>query len=754
MQKKRIVLVSILSFFFALNLFAQENFEECTVGVASGIATVDGRPLLWKNRDTNSLNNEVNYFTDGRFKYLALISAGYPEDAWAGVNEMGFCIMNSASNDLPGIEEDVRENGSLMKEALKNCVTVDDFEAMLQRTNATGRSTKANFGSIDAFGGCAFFETGQNSYTKFDANDPEIAPLGYIVRSNFAMTGGGSGGKVRFIRGDQLWKDAVIRKKLDYKFILRTVSRDLTDENGKPYPIPVHGKIGDNPRGTINTYATINRASTASTAVFHGVKMDENPSLTTFWVMLGEPIFSIAIPNWVIAESVAPELDGEKYSPFCTSVLEIKRANYYDYGNKRQFLITENLNKIWDLTFPTEDQIFKQTDETLTKWRVNYPKSIEVLQFHTSMASHAMQAIEKVKTTFVTTTSLIKVGVYADFGATDKCVRETLVALRIDPHIDAIKIYGSDVADHILDNLNAVIFPGGSGSREAASLGDMGRDNVKKFVQNGGAYIGICAGAYLGSDHPDYDWCLRLADAHVLDREHYARGGSLVKVKLTGEGEKFLPEYNKKDFLLSYYNNGPLLTPGKNAELEDYETLAVFESDVHLQNNSPAGVMPGSTFLLRGSYGKGKVVLCSGHPESTPGARWMIPRFVRWATQQKMIDYLSSVVKPDRFRDEILFEKNWTDRESELLKKLVSNDKTEKMTAMKALADMGSRDFFEWLPGQLRDNDLAIRKLTAELILTSDYLLATEDLEIALISEQDEEVKNMIQKAIDELKLK
>ncbi len=75
-----------------------------------------------------------------------------------------------------------------MKRALETCKTVADFEALLEATNATGRSTTANYGVIDALGGAAMFETGPNTFSKFDANDETIAPKGYIVRSNFATT--------------------------------------------------------------------------------------------------------------------------------------------------------------------------------------------------------------------------------------------------------------------------------------------------------------------------------------------------------------------------------------------------------------------------------------------------------------------------------------------------------------------------------------------------------------------------------------
>lgn len=752
-MRKYFILTFIFLSLIITNSFAQEKYEECTVGVASGKATVDGRPLLWKNRDTHVLNNEINYFSDGRFNYLALVSAGQLNLAWAGVNEMGFCIMNSASKDLKGDSKNGLGNGAFMKEALKSCTSVKEFEEMLEQTNADGRTTNANFGVIDAFGGAAIFETGNYSYTRFDATNPKVAPDGYIVRSNFAVTGGGDGGKIRYIRGQELWKRAVAQKQLSHKHILRTIVRDMADENGVQYSIPLQEKIAGNPGLTINTYATINRPSTASVAVFHGVKDGEHPSLTTFWAVLGEPIFSVAVPCWIISDLVAPELDGEKHSPLCTSVLKIKQSNYFNYGRKKRFLKTNSLKEIWKVTYPVEDRIFWQTDKVLAQWRKSYPTANVVSEFHKKMAFRAMNAIQKVENDLIVPIDSIRVAVFADFGASGICVQEALAALEIDPEIVPRKISGVEIAQGELKKLDVILFPGGSGSRQSNSLGDVGRKKVIDFVEHGGGFVGICAGAYLGSDHPDYDWCLHLADAHVVDREHYARGEGLVKVKLTSKGKKLLTEFNGKENFFSFYHDGPLLAPGNNPDIEDYETLALFESDIHLENDAPAGVMPGSTFLLRAARGNGKVVLCAGHPESTPGIRWLVPEAARWTTQQETIDYLPAFLKTNKFLTEILFDKDWLKQESILLKKLVAKNKGEKLSAMKKLSEMGSRKFPRWLTGQLRDEDPRVRKLTTEMLLDLDCLPAYSDLKQALADEKNAEVKQLMEKVMYELQL-
>jgi hypothetical protein len=113
----------------------------CTTAVVSGRVTADGRPLLWKNRDYSQVHNEVVYFrSDGaNFSFVAVVNAGGSRSVYMGVNAAGFCIENSLSNDAPGKSETGPGNGQLMKQALARCATVDDFEALLAETNASGR---------------------------------------------------------------------------------------------------------------------------------------------------------------------------------------------------------------------------------------------------------------------------------------------------------------------------------------------------------------------------------------------------------------------------------------------------------------------------------------------------------------------------------------------------------------------------------------------------------------------------------------
>ena len=75
----------------------------CTSAIISGSLTADGRPILWKHRDTSDLNNKVERIdAAGKIPYVALFNSSDKEckEAWMGMNDAGFAIMNTASYNL------------------------------------------------------------------------------------------------------------------------------------------------------------------------------------------------------------------------------------------------------------------------------------------------------------------------------------------------------------------------------------------------------------------------------------------------------------------------------------------------------------------------------------------------------------------------------------------------------------------------------------------------------------------------------
>ena len=83
--------------------------EACTTAVISGKFTADGRPLLFKQRDTHDPNNKFESFTDGKYPYVAVVSTrdSGKKGVFGGHNSAGFAIINSASYNLnPGLDGD------------------------------------------------------------------------------------------------------------------------------------------------------------------------------------------------------------------------------------------------------------------------------------------------------------------------------------------------------------------------------------------------------------------------------------------------------------------------------------------------------------------------------------------------------------------------------------------------------------------------------------------------------------------------
>ncbi|UCE07045.1 MAG: T9SS type A sorting domain-containing protein [bacterium] len=400
-----LILLSGIQFTFAQTEWNEQVREECTIGVASGRATSDGRPLLWKTRDNSSApNNEVYYNTSSRYKFISVITAG-GTSAWMGVNEKGFAILNSLSSDLPGGSSGL-DNGSLMRYALGICVTVADFEHLLDNTNVTGRYTRANFGVIDTTGEAAIFETSGNQYWKFDANNNIQAPNGYLLRTNFAINGGGNSGIERYKRTSSLIADFYAGDSLNYQSIIRFQMRDFSDSNSNPVSVPFpYQWQSDRPFGYIYCYLSICRSTSVSAAVIQGVLQAESAKLSTMWTILGQPASAIAVPYWPVGNTPS-EADGNSTAPLCDIAKQIK-SHLFDYDENSHYIDSYKLrdgngNGLWARIFPVEDSILTATEHMLNQWRTNTPAVKDMLTVESELARYALSSLQKAYDELVT----------------------------------------------------------------------------------------------------------------------------------------------------------------------------------------------------------------------------------------------------------------------------------------------------------------------------------------------------------------
>lgn len=358
----------------------------CTSAVVSGKVTPDGRPLLWKHRDTGALQNSVKYFSGEKYSFIAVVNSSEdnPTDVWIGTNSAGFSVMNTQSYNLVEVKDDEERgeaNGRVMRRALEVCATVDDFKVFLD-TLAKPSLIEANFGVIDAQGGAAMFEVDYEKYVMFDANDAKDAPCGYIARSNFSFTGkvNVGAGYVRYMQEDKLLMPASAMKRITPAWIFSELSRSFAN--------PILGidlKQGDFnlPKGTgwFVEQDFISRHESASSVVIQGVKKGENPDLVTMWTALGYPPVSVALPLWVkgadrkLPALVQTEKDtaASGMSRRTTVLLDKVYAYNQGMGTNRYFNweLLYNLDKTgyMQLLAPVEKKVFQMTEPLMEEWR-------------------------------------------------------------------------------------------------------------------------------------------------------------------------------------------------------------------------------------------------------------------------------------------------------------------------------------------------------------------------------------------------
>jgi len=376
---------------------------ECTVGLASGRATSDGRPMIWKTRDAGAIHNEVVWVGDREIPYVAVVTAGH-SSVWMGINREGFAILNSLSSDLPGGESGPG-NGGVMEHALGACATVAEFEDYLERTNRSGRRTRANFAVLDASGAVALFETSGDSFWKYDANDPEVAPYGYLVKTNFAYHGGGEGGIERFHRTSRLVPGYHAAGELNPRSILQDQMRDFSRPTGEPLPVPFEERWEpDKPVGYIHVDKSICRTTSVSAAVMQGVRGGEPSELSTLWAMLGQPAASITIPYWPVGPT-PPEADGPETAPLCDVSRKIRGMLFDLPGEEnRHFLDTRKLRDgrgggVWSITLAAEDSILTAAGELLEEWRRHPPTTDEILQVEERFTDYALGILQNAYST-------------------------------------------------------------------------------------------------------------------------------------------------------------------------------------------------------------------------------------------------------------------------------------------------------------------------------------------------------------------
>jgi len=386
---KNISNVITLVLFFTLSILP------CTTAVVSGKATDDGRPLLLKNRDADALQNKLVYFFDGKYKFIGLVNSEDKDnkEVWCGFNSTGFGIMNSASYNLKMNDTTKLSDleGRIMKMALESCATLEDFEKMLNEMDKP-LGVEANFGVIDANGGAAYYEVDNFKFIKYDANDPAVAPNGYLIRTNFSLSGEDNKGYgyIRYETASELFASKYEKGKISFEFLINDVPRCLVHSFTKTdLTKSLPGNNKDNNYVYFRDY--IPRSSTSAAIVVQGIKRGESVSLTTMWTILGFPLTSVVIPVWLLDDGSIPKIlqaDETGNAPLCNIALQLKNKVFsaQNDASENYLNLSALMNKknsgVRQKLIPIEEQVIEKAKNILTDFRKNGIKYSEAKEFY------------------------------------------------------------------------------------------------------------------------------------------------------------------------------------------------------------------------------------------------------------------------------------------------------------------------------------------------------------------------------------
>jgi hypothetical protein len=381
--------------------------DACTSFIISGKYTPDGRPVLYKNRDTDNMNNSLAWFNDGRYDYIGLVNGDSTWDkmVWGGYNNVGFAIINTAAyNNNSGDTTKLSDmEGVLMKMALQYCRTLSDFETLLD-TISKPLGVDANFGVIDACGGAAYYETGNFRFVKYDVNDPKVAPDGFLVRTNHSMSGDFEKGlgHVRYNTAEAALMKAIKDHRIAPEDLLNSISRNLS-HSLTGVDLAKHEPAGDKSEYMF-FIDFIPRRITSAVVMFVGAKNEKDIPNSVMWTVLGFPLTSIAVPVWISAGKKLPvslTMKDDLHAPLCDQALMLKEKcfplkldggqNYIDLNA----VINRKHTGIMQILAPAEKTIFEKAGELARGLENGSKTKTDIIGFYNWIDTYAEESFRK-----------------------------------------------------------------------------------------------------------------------------------------------------------------------------------------------------------------------------------------------------------------------------------------------------------------------------------------------------------------------
>lgn len=230
----------------------------------------------------------------------------------------------------------------------------------------------------------------------------------------------------------------------------------------------------------------------------------------------------------------------------------------------------------------------------------------------------------------------VKVAIYAGPGAGYAAYWNLSQLMTFSPLYDVTFIDSETIRNGKLSSFDLLVIGGGYSPTLYKTFGENGCSAIRDFVRNGGNYLGVCAGAFLALEkiRPDSPRIGGLVPFREQLEEAY-RGWAQTTVRFTDDGfEKLGILGGTKRHVL--YWGGPVILPGSPVADADIKVLAEYRGNmINTFSGKSISPMTGHAAIIGGTCGKGKIVLCGPHPESSENTQDIICSILQYLTGRK-----------------------------------------------------------------------------------------------------------------------
>jgi len=362
------------------------KIQASTIGIATGSRTVDGRPLLFKNKDrTDNYPSDVNYYSADADEYSYVFQQNSGQNhkyARMGINEAGFGIVYSTSENLEGAGSG--PGGSqLAALALKGCASIQDFRDLLDATNGA-RKAHEHYGVIDSAGAGSLFEVDGYLYVEI----PIVDSIGTMANTakyhpNAGAPVSGSTSPDREARAAYLLRHGP-EQGLDYRYFIDEIIKDFSHSQEDEDRMPV---------GQYYTNPVLSRYKTAAGCVIRGVKPGDDPRVMgVMWLSLSEPSLSIVLPFFPNVDEVPEFIRSGSTADGMAGSSDRVRRYVYNYSNGRyadRYADTYVLMDIRNYTAKIQDSLYNSYEKNLTEWILFSPRTAAENMTNWTFALHA-----------------------------------------------------------------------------------------------------------------------------------------------------------------------------------------------------------------------------------------------------------------------------------------------------------------------------------------------------------------------------